>query len=113
LDTVDNLIELLYPAEYGAFPDLKMAIYEGLSNAAEHGNAKKADKKIYFRIELKMDKILVKIKDEGEGFDWSQKLMGFTNTQATHKGLGLINHLMDEVSFSIQGNEINMLKILE
>ena len=113
LDTVDNLIELLYPTEYGNFPDLKMAIYEGLSNAAEHGNNKKAEKKIYFRIELKMDKILVQIKDEGEGFDWSKEFVSYSDTQVTHRGLGLINHLVDEVTFSIQGNEINMLKILE
>ena len=38
LDTVDNLIELIYPEEYDSFPDLKMAIYEGLANAVEHGN---------------------------------------------------------------------------
>ena len=113
LDTVDNLIDLLYPAEYATFPDLKMAIYEGLSNAAEHGNKKKTENRIFFKIELKMDKILVQIKDEGKGFDWSGEGIGTGGTQASHKGLGLINHLMDEVTFNIQGNEINMLKILE
>ena len=29
------------------------------------------------------------------------------------RGLRLINHLMDEVSFNIKGNEINLLKILQ
>ena len=113
LDTVDNLIDLLYPQEYGTFPDLKMAVYEGLSNAAKHGNKKRGEKRIFFKIALKMDRILVRIKDEGEGFDWSREFADSGATQTSHKGLGLIGHLADEVSFNIRGNEINMLKILE
>ena len=58
IETVDNLIELLYPEEYGSFPDLKMAIYECLGNAVEHGNKGNDSKNIYFRIELKMDRIM-------------------------------------------------------
>jgi DNA-binding response OmpR family regulator len=113
LDTVDNLIEMLYPTEYGSFPDLKMAIYEGLSNAAEHGNHNQAEKNIYFKINMTMDKIIVQIKDEGVGFDWSAEVIPQEEIQATHRGLGLIRHLMDEVTFSIKGNEINLLKILD
>ena len=112
LDTVDNLINLLYPTEYKTFPDLKMALYEGLGNAAEHGNRKRAEKRIFFCIELKMDRIRVQIKDEGEGFDWLREFVEIEDAQARHKGLGLINYLMDEVTYNIQGNEINMLKIL-
>ncbi len=113
LDTVDNLIELVFPKEYGSFPDLKMAIYEGLSNAAEHGNSNQQSKKIYFRLELKMDKIMVQIKDEGEGFDTSFVVKQRSETASLNRGLKLIHHLMDEVSFSIKGNEINLLKLLQ
>lgn len=112
LDTVDNLIELVYPKEYGSFPDLKMAIYEALSNASEHGNKKQTDRKIYFKIELKMDRILVQIKDEGEGFDPASASRQKSESQNIQRGLNLIDYLMDEVVFNIKGNEINLLKIL-
>ena len=112
LDTIDNLIELVYPKEYGNLPDLKMAIYEGLSNAVEHGNQENPEKKIYFRLELRMDKIMVHIKDEGEGFDTGYTFRKDGALEGLNRGLRLIHHLVDEVSFSIQGNEINLLKIL-
>lgn len=110
LDTVDNLIELLYPQEYGSFPDLKMAIYEGLANAVEHGNQKSQEKNIYFQIHLKMDRILVQIKDEGQGFESDRLLQ--EGGDVMHRGLALISHLMDEVTFNHKGNEINFLKLL-
>ncbi|MBU3917286.1 ATP-binding protein [bacterium] len=113
LDTVDNLIELVFPKEYGSFPDLKMAIYEGLSNAVEHGNHRQKSKKIFFRLELKMDKIMVQIKDEGEGFDTSFIVKQKGEATGLNRGLKLIHHLMDAVSFSIKGNEINLLKLLQ
>jgi DNA-binding response OmpR family regulator len=112
LDTVDNLIELVYPKEYGSLPDLKMAIYEGLSNAVEHGNKSTQDKKIFFKLELRMDKIMVHIKDEGEGFNSKGTVIPGGNKSSLNRGLRLIHHLMDEVTFSIKGNEINLLKIL-
>ncbi len=112
LDTVDNLIELVYPKEYGSLPDLKMAIYEGLSNAVEHGNKNARDRKIFFKLELRMDKIMVHIKDEGEGFDTRSTVSLGSSQSSLNRGLRLIRHLMDEVTFSIKGNEINLLKIL-
>jgi len=110
IDTVDNLIELVYPEEYGSFPDLKMAIYEGLTNAVDHGNQRQPGKNIFFQIHLKMDRISVQIKDEGEGFEAEENVN--EGRDSMHRGLALINHLMDEVTFNHKGNEINFLKLL-
>lgn len=112
IDTVDNLIELVYPKEYGNLPDLKMAIYEGLSNAVEHGNNKQIEKRIFFKMDFRRDKIMVHIKDEGEGFDTDFIFSQGSSTDSLNRGLRLIRHLMDEVAFNIKGNEINLLKIL-
>ncbi len=112
LDTVDNLIELVYPKKFGSLPDLKMAIYEGLSNAVEHGNKNATSKRVFFKLELRMDKITVHIKDEGEGFDTNFVVKKGSDPSNLNRGLRLIHHLMDEVTFSIKGNEINLLKIL-
>lgn len=113
LDTVDNLVELVYPKDYGNFSDLKMAIYEGLSNAVEHGNKNQPDKNIFFKLELKMDKIKVHIKDEGEGYKPTEIMNQQNGMQGINRGLNLIHHLVDEVSFNIKGNEINLLRIMD
>jgi len=113
LDTIDNLIEMVYPKDFGSFSDLKMAIYESLSNAVEHGNKDQPDKNIFFRLELGMDKITVHIKDEGQGFE-PNKIKGEQGSiSEINRGLNLVHHLVDEVSFNFKGNEINLLKILE
>jgi anti-sigma regulatory factor (Ser/Thr protein kinase) len=59
-----------------------------------------------------MDKIMVHIKDEGEGFDTRHIIEVGSKKSSLNRGLRLIHHLMDEVTFSIKGNEINLLKIL-
>jgi len=112
LDTVDNLIELVYPNETSGFSELKMAIYESLSNAVEHGNKNQPDKNVYFKLNLRMDRITVHIRDEGIGFNANQVMKARDSSKELHRGLNLIRHLMDEVSFNTKGNEINLLKIL-
>ncbi|MBT4640128.1 MAG: response regulator [Deltaproteobacteria bacterium] len=112
LDTVDNLIELVYPNDTGGFSDLKMAIYESLSNAVEHGNSNQPDKNIFFKLNLRMDRITVHIKDEGTGFNAHKMLNQRDTLKGLNRGLNLIYHLMDEISFNTMGNEINLLKIL-
>ncbi len=112
LDTVDNLIELVYPNDTGGFSDLKMAIYESLSNAVEHGNDNQPDKNVFFKLNLRMDRITVHIRDEGDGFDTYQMMNDKEAFKGLNRGLNLICHLMDEVSFNTKGNEINLLKIL-
>jgi len=112
LDTVDNLIELVYPNDIGGFSDLKMAIYESLSNAVEHGNDNKPDKNIFFKLILRMDRITVHIRDEGEGFNSNKRMTERDAFQGLNRGLNLICHLMDEVTFNTNGNEINLLKLL-
>lgn len=112
LDTVDNLIELVYPNETGGFSELKMAIYESLSNAVEHGNRNEPDKNIFFKLYLRMDRITVHIRDEGDGFNAQRWMSQKDAFKGLNRGLNLIRHLMDEVSFNTKGNEINLLKIL-
>ena len=111
LDKVDNLAALVYPHHAQEFPELRMAIYEGLTNAVEHGNKNLKEKRIYFSMEMKTDRIIVHIKDEGTGFA-TQKVFSKDGTMQQSRGLRLISHLVDEISFNLQGNEINLLKLL-
>ncbi|MBT4090068.1 MAG: hypothetical protein HOE30_16405, partial [Deltaproteobacteria bacterium] len=54
----------------------------------------------------------VHIKDEGTGFNAHKMLNQRDTLKGLNRGLNLIYHLMDEISFNTKGNEINLLKIL-
>lgn len=111
LNTINNLIQLIYPEQFPHLSQLKMAIYEGLSNAVEHGNKRDINKKIYFFMKLKTDKVIVNIKDEGDGFNYKEVKNRIDDIKVNH-GLQLIDYLMDATSFNSVGNEIYLLKIL-
>jgi anti-sigma regulatory factor (Ser/Thr protein kinase) len=122
--------------------DVKVCLYEALTNAFEHGNLeipgeekvrlleisqqswrdflvermqiqRYKDKKI--RVSLKInDKMMeVKIKDEGRGFDPSQRSAEVDPEQlfrSSGRGLLLIQSLMDTMSFNEDGTEITIGK---
>lgn len=111
LDRVENLLELVYPNQSMRFAELRMAIYEALANAVEHGNKKQTEKQVFFELEMRSDRIIAHIKDEGAGFE-AQQVFRKDGVQDVSRGLRLINHLVDEVSFNITGNEINLLMLL-
>lgn len=48
---------------------LGMAVREAAANAVTHGNAYSADKSVHFSVELHDERLVVRIRDEGEGFD--------------------------------------------
>jgi serine/threonine-protein kinase RsbW len=100
--------------------DLRLSLEEALINAIKHGN--KLDKRlsidIEFIIELMRDnnKLIVHIEDEGNGFDY-QNLPDPTKEEnllkTSGRGVFLIRHLMDEVTFNKKGNRISMVKRLK
>jgi serine/threonine-protein kinase RsbW len=46
-----------------------LAVREAAANAVKHGNAYSRDKSVHFHVELTEDRLVVSLKDEGEGFD--------------------------------------------
>lgn len=130
-----------YPGYVVPLADIKLALYEALANAVEHGNleisfAEKsaamtqpgglekllAERRSHPRLGARMVHIVViygpdvveyRILDEGPGFD-PDKYTGpqaLSDSTALHgRGLALIRHYMDEVSWNDDGTEIRMVK---
>ena len=79
---------------------LGMAVREAAANAVTHGNAYSADKSVHFSVELNDGRLVVKLRDEGEGFDPTdvpdptsvENLM-----KASGRGLLMMRALVDEV----------------
>lgn len=120
--------------------DVKLALYEALANALEHGNLEitfdeksKAmetpggildliqsrldnealgSRSIHVGVEYDQDAVRYRIRDEGPGFDPSTMLnKPVADTSALHgRGITLIRHYMDEVSWNDSGNEIVLIK---
>lgn len=127
-----------YPGYDIAITDVKLALYEALANALEHGNleitfdekteameepggileliAKRladtrlGSRKIHVGVDYTEESVAYAIRDEGPGFD-PQKMINkpVADTSALHgRGITLIRHYMDEVSWNETGNEIRL-----
>ncbi|MFQ5709198.1 MAG: ATP-binding protein [bacterium] len=93
--------------------DFPLVLSEAVANAMIHGNKKNPEKKVMAQANINSDKVIVKIADEGEGFDF-QNLPDPTKPENFRKcqgrGLFLIRSFMDDVRFNSSGSEIIMEK---
>ena len=127
-----------YPGYEVPEPDIKLALYEALANAVEHGNlgidfeAKSkaleegaldalvqsrltdpvyADRHVNVEVHYGPETVEYRVRDQGQGFDPDAvaKRTELAETTALHgRGLRLIRHYMDEVTWEDGGREIRM-----
>ena len=96
--------------------NIKLSLEESLVNAVKYGN--KNDPALYvdFSLEIKGDLLIVRIKDQGPGFDFENVLdpTSEENLERTSgRGIFLIRSLMDKVEYSEGGSRITMQKSLK
>ena len=86
-----------------------VVVRELLSNAICHGNQNNAEKAVFIRMDrLKQDRIMIMVRDEGEGFDYrsiSTQLPEEPGRQS-RRGYALIYALTESVEFNKKGNQI-------
>ena len=83
-------------------------LYELIVNALEHGNKYDSNKKIYIDLVLTADYIFVTVADEGEGFNWKQKLnsnQGITHSGERDRGLIISRLLGEKLFYNQKGNK--------
>jgi DNA-binding response OmpR family regulator len=128
-----------YPSYEFPLTEIKLALYEALANALEHGNleityAEKtaamessqgihgliaerledprfASRQIHITVSYEADQAIYAVRDEGPGFDPKPVIeRGVADTSALHgRGITLIRHYMDDTSWNETGNEIRMV----
>jgi len=131
--------------EYGNVDDLMVSITEVLRNAIEHGNLgityeekqeavlsgnyerlleerskdeKYRNRKIYIHYKLDEDKVMIRIRDEGDGFDWKKMYRKLKRTtkhshKPTGRGLIIVKMGIDKVYFNDKGNEVTLIKYIK
>ena len=84
--------------------DIKLIISELAVNGLEHGNSLDLSKKLYLSIYFDDKKIIIKVKDQGEGFDYRVKDSLVSNCESSGRGFFIVERLVD--SLKVNNNEI-------
>jgi len=93
------------------YGNIMIAVTESVNNAIIHGNSSNKDKNVFLSLLLSENSIKFTIRDEGSGFDFSE-LPDPTSPDNLDKpggrGIFLMKHLSDELSFSDDGREVQL-----
>ena len=93
---------------------IRLALEEALVNAIKHGNQMDRGRKVRILYQVSADSFLVRIADEGPGFDPADvpDPMAVENLERPcGRGLLLMRHYMSEVVFHPPGNVVSMTKL--
>lgn len=99
------------------YHDLLVSTTEAVNNAIIHGNRRDPRKNVYITCEIQSDRLTLKIRDEGAGFNPDSipdPLHPENLTKASGRGLLVIRTLMDNLEFNIspRGTEAVLTMLL-
>lgn len=92
--------------------DVLLVLNEAVMNAIVHGNQNDPQKRITVQAHLNSQKLIFKVKDEGQGFDPSKlpdPLDPENLLKPGGRGVFLIHQYADEVHYSEKGNEVEIV----
>ena len=121
LDSVDIAEEMVkqFAARSGFSEDdvhqIGMAVREGVVNAVVHGNCYSSQKKVTLAVELASDRLTIRVRDQGVGFDLDDvpdPLAAENLMRKSGRGLFLIRAFMDDLKIERihEGMEVIMIK---
>ncbi len=115
LHIVEKLIDEMterHQIESDLYGKILVATIEAVNNAIIHGNKSDVNKKVCIDIVAEGKKVKIKIRDEGEGFDY-KKVPDPTapeNIENIHgRGVFLMTKLSDGIQFNDKGTEVEMV----
>lgn len=93
------------------YGNIMVAVTESVNNAIRHGNKSDKKKNVHLTLSLNDNLIRFIVKDEGIGFDY-HNLPDPTAPENIDKpsgrGIFLMKHLSDEVTFKNKGSEVEL-----
>ncbi|HYU32765.1 MAG TPA: anti-sigma factor antagonist [Thermoanaerobaculia bacterium] len=112
-DTLDQL-----GVEADARDGIDLAVREAVANAIKHGNAQNPDKQVHIDLLLEDGELVIRIEDEGVGFDPSSvqdPLAPENLLRPNGRGILFMRKFMDDVQYSLRpggGTVVTMRKRL-
>ena len=91
--------------------NFRVGVSEALANAMLNGNMSDPRKRVWLEAELSSMAIVVRVTDEGSGFDprrLPDPTLPANRRRVGGRGIFLIRKLMDQVEFNDRGNSITM-----
>ena len=108
---IDNVKEE-YNLDDGIYGNIMIAVTESVNNAIRHGNKLDPNKNVKLCLQLNESQVKFLIEDEGPGFNYND-LPDPTAPENIEKpggrGIFLMRHLADEVSFKDQGKLVELV----
>ena len=95
--------------------DISIAVTEAVNNAIKHGNKEDSTKTIEIVFQIETEKIKIRIKDEGKGFQLEEVKDPRKNENLLKddgRGILIMRSLMDEVEV-LSGTEGNVLQLVK
>jgi len=91
---------------------INLVLREGLTNAVRHGNKNDPDKLVDFQLKIDGEKfILLKIADQGEGFDWkTQQASELPGKEGHGRGVHIMETYFTRYSYNPKGNILYLEK---
>lgn len=92
--------------------NFRVGVTEALANAMLYGNSRDPQKRVRLDARFSRDAIVVRVTDEGRGFDprlLPDPTLPANRVRAGGRGIFLIRRLMDQVEFNDRGNAITMV----
>ncbi len=110
---IDSVLETLRGFEGLSDPlALRLCLEELLHNAMEHGNRCDRTKKVYITLKAEPRRVVIRIRDEGEGFDHRGLMEGGgappDALAERGRGLFIVRHYADDLRFNREGNEVTL-----
>lgn len=100
-----------YQLEDDLYGNIMIAVVESVNNAIIHGNGLAKEKSVQLSMTLADSSVVFTIKDQGKGFNFN-KLPDPTSpenlTKTGGRGIFLMKHLADEVSFKNEGQQVDL-----
>ena len=97
---------------------VSLSVTESVTNAILHGNTEVADKKVGVQFTISMDRLIIRVQDEGRGFDEGRlpdPLDPGNILKTSGRGIFYVRSFMDDVQYRRLpegGWEIRMEKML-
>lgn len=105
---VDDVCDL-YDVKEDMYGHILVALTEAVNNALQHGNKANPKKNIEISFKMKKGSVFFHVQDSGQGFDFDH-LPDPTDPmnieKPTGRGIFLMKHLADEVSFEEKGTRV-------
>ena len=92
--------------------NFRVGLTEALSNAMLYGNASDPEKRVRVEVTVGVEKVSVRVTDQGEGFDPEtvpDPTLPGNISKTGGRGIFLMKALMDEVQFNERGNSVTLV----